>query len=263
MLEKTVLKVCLLFFCVTFVASAETLDVSLRIRNDKSDEKIINRENLLKIKTFMIKNDFHETYCQAYNNNYAYLAKRFAFYLNPGDTLEKKVNEMDESVFQTLVIRDPNNNRNQYCYIQFDNEYEIDIRIPVRFPKSNVDLTATEIREFASEAIQEILAEINKDTPAPKPQPKITADTGNLQEAINIAIPALYKDKMTQSFNSKLYILTSAQQIPQKNKWIWLVTFKPKELLPDDLSKEYIGFGGEVFVNVDLNTKETIITYGE
>ncbi len=258
MFKESALKVCLLFFCMTFVASAETLDVSLRIRNDKSDEKIINRENLIAIKQFILKNGLRITYSQMYNSNPAYVTERFGFFLNP-DSGQQNINcELDKSDFQTLVVND-SNNKNQYCNIEFKDEFYIYVR--VTWPTE--DLTVSQIRNFASEAIQEMLAEIKKDTPASKPQPKITADTGNIQEVINLAIQALYKDKMSQSFNSKLYILTSAQQIIMNNKWIWRVTFKPKELLPDDLSKGMLGMGGEVFVNVDLKTKETVVTYGE
>ena len=92
---------------------------------------------------------------------------------------------------------------------------------------------------------------------------KLIADITGLQEVVEIAVQALYNDKMTQSLSSTKYVLTSAQQIIINNKWIWRVTFKPKELLPDDISKGLLGAGGEVFVNVDLKTKETVITYGE
>ena len=221
-------------------------------------ELLINRENLTSIKQFIIKSGLRETYSQMFNNNPAYHTKKFSFYLNP-DTGQKNINcEIDKSDFQTLVIRDPDR-KSQYCYIDFTNKNEINVRIP----GPTEDLTVSQVRGFASEAIQEILAEITKDTPAAKPQLKISADIRSLKDAIDIAIPALYQDKMAQSFNSKLYILTSVQQILINNKWIWRVTFKPKDLLPDDPSKGLIGMGGEVFVNVDLAAKTTEIRYGE
>lgn len=115
-------------------------------------------------------------------------------------------------------------------------------------------LSCTKINDSNLNKIKEI---------SPLSDSKLCVDMKSLHDAIDIAIPALYNDKMAQSFDSKLYVLTSVQQIIINNKWIWRVTFKPKELLPDDLSKGILGMGGEVFVNVDLSTKETVITYGE
>ena len=253
--EKIRFAVLIVLGLSTLSSYARTIDVSVRIRNDSSDEKVINRENLTSIKQLIIKNGLRETYGQMYNNNPAYHTNRFAFYLNP-DTGQANINcELDKSDFQTLVMRDPKR-KSQYCHIEFINKNEINIRIPW----VTEDLTILQIREFASEGIQEILAEILKDTPAIRPQHEISANVKNIQDAIDLAIHALYKEPRLHSTD---YVLTSAQQILRNNKWIWRITFKPKELLPDDPSNGPYTLGGEVFVNVDLSTKETVVTYGE
>jgi hypothetical protein len=255
-----IISIIILFFGA-FKSYAETLDVNVRIRNDLSDEKLINRTNLTTIKQFIIKKGFRETYCQLYNNNPAYHSKRFAFYLNP-DTRQQNINcEIDKSDFQTLVVRGPDtlSGKNQYYYISFNNEQYTEISIP--WPAE--DLSILQIREFAVESLKEILSDIEKDTPVTKPKTMLRSDTRNLQEAIDIAIPALYKDANLPTIDNPLYILTSVKQIIIKNKYIWRVTFKPRELLPVDPSKGGLGLGGEVFVNVDLSTKKTEISYGE
>ncbi len=48
-----------------------------------------------------------------------------------------------------------------------------------------------------------------------------------------------------------------------QGKYIWRLTFKPKRLLPADPAKQIIGLGGEIFINVDLKTRETTVLYGE
>ena len=57
--------------------------------------------------------------------------------------------------------------------------------------------------------------------------------------------------------------LIGVQQYIVKSQYIWHVTFKPTELLPKDLSKRERGLGGEIFINVNLETKTKTITYGE
>lgn len=251
----------IILFFGAFQSYAETVDVNIRIRNDSSDEKVINRTNLTTIKQFIIEKGIRETYCKMYNNNPAYYSKRFSFYLNP-DTEGQNINcEIDKSDFQILVIRGPNipNGKSQYCHIAFNNESYVDISISR--PAENISIS--QIREFVVEAMKEILSDIEKDAPVLKSKPMLSADTRNLREAIDIAIPALYEDTNLQKIDYKLYTLTAVQQIIIKNKYIWRVTFKPKELLPDDPTKSPLGLGGEVFINVDLSTKKTEIMYGE
>ena len=59
------------------------------------------------------------------------------------------------------------------------------------------------------------------------------------------------------------YKLIGAQQTILKGRYSWIVTFKPTELLPPDPSIARIGAGGEVFVNVDVQTDATEIRRGE
>jgi len=96
--------------------------------------------------------------------------------------------------------------------------------------------------------------------PASNPNSTCRADITGLEEAVAIAVSALHD---LYPSTDKDYILTSAQQIIVKGKYIWRITFKPTELWPKDPSKGQIGMGGEVFVNVDLSTKKTEIRYGE
>lgn len=253
--KKTFIACFVVLHLTLFCSYAEILDVSLRIRNDKSDEKILNLQNLVAIKEFIIKNGSRETYSQMYNNNPAYHSSQFSFYLNP-DTGQANINcELDKSDFQTLAIHDPNN-KNQYCYVEFIDKNEIKVKVP----RPTQDLRVSQIHDFASEAIQEILAQIKKDTPASKPQSRLSLDTRKFNDAINIAAEAMNKEPQVYAAE---YVLMSVQQIIVNNKWICRVTFKPKELLPVDPSKNFIGLGGEAFVNVDLSTKKTVITYGE
>lgn len=57
--------------------------------------------------------------------------------------------------------------------------------------------------------------------------------------------------------------LISAKQIVFEGKYIWFITFKPIRLLPSDPATELVGAGGEIFVKVDIQTGETVVTYGE
>ncbi len=89
--------------------------------------------------------------------------------------------------------------------------------------------------------------------------PQETAETADLTEAISLSLAELE----TRSEKPSDYILIKAEQILVNNKFIWRITFKPKELLPADPSSEVIGVGGEIFVNVDPDTKETTLRHGE
>jgi len=99
-------------------------------------------------------------------------------------------------------------------------------------------------------------------TPIPTSKPNSTcqANITTIEEAVGLAVSALQDQS---HYPASQYTLTSAQQIIFKGKYIWRITFKPTELLPKDPSKGPIGKGGEIFVNVDLSTKKTEITYGE
>lgn len=93
-----------------------------------------------------------------------------------------------------------------------------------------------------------------------EPSPTSRVNIADLQDSVAIAVSSLHDQA---SYQSNEYVLTSAQQIVVKGKYVWRITFKPANLLPKDPSKGLIGAGGETFVYVDLNTKKTEITYGE
>ena len=87
-----------------------------------------------------------------------------------------------------------------------------------------------------------------------------TANVALMNEAVLLGITAVGKQS---HYPKQGYTVVSAQQMFHGGKYIWRVVFKPARLLPKDPSTLAIGLGGEVFVNVDLNTKETVVTYGE
>ena len=84
-------------------------------------------------------------------------------------------------------------------------------------------------------------------------------ETSELYRAVSIAVT---KSADVRESRGELK-LVSVQQIIVNGKYIWRITFKPVSLLPDDPSAQEIGAGGEIFVNIDLNTEEAIVTYGE
>lgn len=96
-------------------------------------------------------------------------------------------------------------------------------------------------------------------------------DISDLRDAVVTAVSALNDQPPGSPGESYIlasalqedYILTSAQQLIVDSKYVWLITFKPKSLHPEDPSKDLIGAGGEIFVTVDLAAKTTIITGGE
>lgn len=86
--------------------------------------------------------------------------------------------------------------------------------------------------------------------------PAISAD---MDRAVDIAASAAQQKGQPLAE----YTLTSAQRIFHNGKYLWRITFKSSKLLPRDPSKEAIGMGGEIFVNVDLGTQEAEVRYGE
>jgi hypothetical protein len=145
-------------------SSAETIDFRLRIRDKSSNEKVITRANLIRIKQFILKQGLRETYCNMYNNNPAFRTKSFSFYLNP-DTGQENINcDTDKSDFHTLTIRKSGGGKNQYRTVQFLDEHYV--YIVVSWPTK--DLTVSQAREFVIEAIKDILKEMEKEKPDKK-----------------------------------------------------------------------------------------------
>jgi hypothetical protein len=84
-------------------------------------------------------------------------------------------------------------------------------------------------------------------------------ETSDMAKAVSIGVAELAKESQSPAE----YKLIGAQQDYYNGKYLWRITFKPKKLLPEDPSSQPIGLGGEIFINIDLDTKETFITYGE
>lgn len=84
-------------------------------------------------------------------------------------------------------------------------------------------------------------------------------ETTDIHKAISIAVRSLSGHVKSPCE----YKLTGAEQYLHDGKYLWRVTFKPQKMLPQNPATQVIGAGGEVFVLVDTNTKETIITSGE
>ena len=142
---------------------AETLEVRLRLRNDKSDETVVNRENLTRIKQFILAQGKRETYCNMYNNNPAHETQNYHFYLNP-DSEQANINcETNKSDFQTMVIRVSAlaGKKNQYRHVVFANPNEV--QVVASWPSA--DLTVSAVKDVVVDALKEILAEIDKTKP--------------------------------------------------------------------------------------------------
>ena len=141
--------------------SEDTIDFRLRIRDKSSDEKVITRANLIRIKQFILKQGLRETYCNMYNNNPAFRTKSFSFYLNPDNGQENINCDTDKSDFHTLTIRKSGGGKNQYRTVEFlDKHY---VYIVVSWPTK--DLTVSQAREFVIEATKDILKEMEKEKP--------------------------------------------------------------------------------------------------
>lgn len=59
------------------------------------------------------------------------------------------------------------------------------------------------------------------------------------------------------------YKLIRAELVWRKEKYTWRLTFKLAKLLPKDPLQTPIGKGGEVFMDIDLDTEVVVIRYGE
>lgn len=167
----TKMRVFLLFALIacSAVAVAETIYVQVRIIQTGGDEKTITRDNLVRIKQFILKNGQRETYCNMYNNNPAYQTKSFRFYLEPDSGPQNLNCDPAKSDFNSLTIRSVAGGKNQYRTVEFLDQHAI--YITADWPTG--DLTVNQIRQVADDALQEILAEV--DTRKPTTSPADTA----------------------------------------------------------------------------------------
>jgi hypothetical protein len=124
--------------------------------------------------------------------------------------------------------------------------------------KTDIELTDADFKtaiDIANENGHTDIVNLLKQSSA---KTSIHVDASGRNEAVQIAITSLHNQAGSEHF-----ILTSAQQIIVQGQYIWRITFKPENLLPKDPSKGLLTKGGEIFVNVDLKTKTTKISYGE
>lgn len=86
----------------------------------------------------------------------------------------------------------------------------------------------------------------------------------SMKEAVTLAVGHVkaYLLRVRRTGTSP-YRLIAAQNLIHKGDAIWLVTFKPADLVPKDPTQEAIGAGGELFVTVNLNDKQCTMTHGE
>ena len=154
----------LLLIALVFSTSeilAQTNDVRVRIRQNKMEEKIITRENLIKIQKFILKQGKRETYCNMYNNNPSSQTKNYRFYLNP-DTGQENINcDPKKSGFHNLTIRKTDGGKNQYRSVEFVDKH--DVYITTNWPTNN--LAVQSIRQVVEDAMKELLDEIKKKEP--------------------------------------------------------------------------------------------------
>ena len=169
---KSTLSFALLLFTMSTCgeeAVGKTIDVRLRICGKTTEEKTINRENLLRIKRFILDTGQRETYGNVYNNNPACHAKRFDFYLNP-DTRQKNIDcDPNKSDFNSLTIRSKSGGKDQYRTVEFIGQHAV--YITVNWPTD--DLTVGQVRQFVEDAIKELLAELDQNKPIKTPKGRL------------------------------------------------------------------------------------------
>lgn len=160
-MEKMIAAILLATLTCAGVSAAQTLDVRLRIWQNGNDETVLSRENLLKVKQFILQGGQRETYCNMYNDNPAYHTTNFRFYLNP-DSGQQNINcDPAKSDFNNLTIRSAAGGKNQYRTIEFIDAHAI----YVTADRPTDDLTVGQLRKFIEDALKEFLAQMDKGKP--------------------------------------------------------------------------------------------------
>jgi hypothetical protein len=159
MKKKIICSLLLIVFIVfAFDVFAETIDVRIKVRQDKDEENIVTRENLIKIQGFILSQGERESYCNMYSNNPAYKTMNYRFYLNP-DTGQENINcDPKKSDFHNLTIRKVDRGKNQYRTVEFINKNFI--YISSNWPTD--DLTVDEIYKLVADAMEEIMGELKE-----------------------------------------------------------------------------------------------------
>ncbi len=156
-MKKVVAALSLFAILMSSHSFAKDVTVSLRIRNDKGEEKVINWENLTRIKKFIIAQGKRQTYCNMYNNNPFYSTKNYSFHLNP-DTGQQNIDcQPDKSDFNDLTIHFSGDN-DQYRNVRFTDKFVVTIN--VSWPEE--DMNIRNIRRPVTAAIEEILKEMKE-----------------------------------------------------------------------------------------------------
>ena len=168
--DKTLALSFLAILTCSGVALARNADVRLRISQMEDDEKVVTRDNLQKIKQFILQNGRRETYCNKFNNNPAYHTKEFQLYLDPDAGQLNGNCDPAKSDFNTLTIRSTNGGKNQYRKVEFIDQHSI--HVVASWPTD--DLTVGQLRKFVEEALTQILAEMDQK----KPKNKLEAAQG-------------------------------------------------------------------------------------
>jgi len=98
----------------------------------------------------------------------------------------------------------------------------------------------------------------------PKPKQDNVVGEENITNAVALACGHVkaYLLRVRRTGTSP-YRVIAAHNLIQKGHTMWLVTFKPADLMPKDPTREAIGAGGELFVTVDLMNKQCTMTHGE
>jgi len=84
-------------------------------------------------------------------------------------------------------------------------------------------------------------------------------EAADLMRAMAIAHTAYEKVEAS----ARPHRLVGVEQFVRPEGYVWRATYKLTSLLPEDPSEDFVGMGGEVFVNVDPTTGKTEIRYGE
>jgi len=80
---------------------------------------------------------------------------------------------------------------------------------------------------------------------------------------IQHAIGAALGELIAAGYSVDDYKLVEAANLYRNDPRAWRVTFKPRRLIPADPSQVCVGAGGEVFVDVQQDTRRATIRYGE
>lgn len=94
---------------------------------------------------------------------------------------------------------------------------------------------------------------------APKASEPAGPQTADLARVFMLSITKL--QSVTKSPAD--YKLIKVEMTWAKGKYVWRATYKPARLLPNDPSKEAVGAGGEIFIDIDLTADKAEVKYGE